>query len=81
MTFSDELVNRIKISIREQLSPRHVPAVLLPITDIPYTISGKKVEIAVRNIIEGEEVKNVGALSNPNCLDLYRNIPILQNYS
>lgn len=42
-----------------------------------YTISGKKVEIAVRNVIEGEEVKNVGALANPNSLDCYRNIPVL----
>jgi len=81
MNFSDELVNKIKMAIREQLSPRHVPAVILPITDIPYTMTGKKVEIAVRNIIEGEEVKNVGALSNPSSLDLYRNIPVLQTYS
>ncbi|XP_021947550.1 acetoacetyl-CoA synthetase isoform X2 [Folsomia candida] len=81
IAFSDDLVNRIKLVIREQLSPRHVPAVILPISDIPYTISGKKVEIAVRNIIEGEEVKNVGALANPKCLDLYRNIPVLQTYS
>ena len=42
-----------------------------------YTISGKKVEIAVRNVIEGEEVKNSGALSNPACLELYKNIPEL----
>jgi len=79
--FNDDLVNRVKKSIREQLSPRHVPAAILPILDIPYTISGKKVEIAVRNIIEGEEVKNVGALANPQSLDQYRNLPALQVWS
>jgi len=80
-TFTEDLVSKVKKSIREQLSPRHVPAVILPITDIPYTISGKKVEIAVRNIIEGEEVKNIGALANPQSLDLYRNLSALQAWS
>jgi len=73
-----DLVTRIKTAIREHLSPRHVPAVILPIPDIPYTISGKKVEIAVRNMIENEEVKNKGALANPNSLELYEKIPQLQ---
>lgn len=77
VNYSDDIVSRIKKLVREQLSPRHVPAVIVPIQEIPYTISGKKVEIAVRNVIEGEEVKNSGALSNPSCLELYKNIPQL----
>ncbi|CAG7719865.1 unnamed protein product [Allacma fusca] len=76
-TFDNNLVSNIKRSIREHLSPRHVPALIMETKDIPYTISGKKVEIAVRDVIEGREVKNVGALANPQSLDLYRNIPEL----
>jgi acetoacetyl-CoA synthetase len=79
--FTDDLAARIKKSVREQLSPRHVPAVIMPIKDIPYTISGKKVEIAVRNVIEGQEVKNSGALANPASLELYKNITQLGPWS
>jgi len=79
--YSEEFVQRLRKGIREELSPRHVPAVILPITEIPYTISGKKVEIAVRNVIEGDEVKNLGALTNPACLQLYKNIPELKAWS
>jgi len=78
---SDDLINRLKKAIREQLSPRHVPAIILPTQEIPYTISGKKVEIAVRNMIEGIEVKNSSALANPASLQLYENIPALAAWS
>ena len=54
--------------------PRHVPEIILPIEDIPYTLSGKKVEIAVKKIIDGEEVVNRDALANPESLDLYSSI-------
>ncbi|KAG7221288.1 hypothetical protein INR49_017355, partial [Caranx melampygus] len=78
--FSAELVGKIKGAIRKALSARHVPALLLETRDIPYTISGKKVEVAVKQVIAGREVAQRGAFSNPDSLDLYKNIPELQNY-
>ncbi|KAI9488917.1 acetoacetate-CoA ligase [Zychaea mexicana] len=74
---SDELVKKIKTTIRAQLSPRHVPAFVLAIQDIPYTINGKKVEVAVKKIISGQKVTPTGTLSNPDSLALYYNIPAL----
>jgi acetoacetyl-CoA synthetase len=68
------LIMEIKKAIRTNCSPRHVPAIVLETKDIPYTINGKKVEIAVKKIIHGEEVTNQDALANPESLDLYRNI-------
>jgi len=70
-----ELVKRLSSSIRSRLSARHVPALILPTTDIPYTVNGKKVEVAVKKILVGEEVKNKSALANPESLELYKNIP------
>ncbi|KAG8456012.1 hypothetical protein GDO86_001991 [Hymenochirus boettgeri] len=78
--FSKELVKRIRDAIRLALSARHVPAFILETLDIPYTISGKKVEVAVKQVIAGKEVSHRGAFSNPQSLDLYRNIPELQNF-
>uniref|UniRef100_A0A8C6PZV6 Acetoacetyl-CoA synthetase n=1 Tax=Nothobranchius furzeri TaxID=105023 RepID=A0A8C6PZV6_NOTFU len=78
--FGPELVTKIKGAIRKALSARHVPALLLETKDIPYTISGKKVEVAVKQVIAGREVAQRGAFSNPASLDLYKNIPELQNY-
>ncbi|XP_053182022.1 acetoacetyl-CoA synthetase [Scomber japonicus] len=78
--FSQELVAKIKGAIRKALSARHVPALLLETRDIPYTISGKKVEVAVKQVVAGREVLQRGAFSNPDSLDLYKNIPELQNY-
>ncbi|WP_027364156.1 acetoacetate--CoA ligase [Desulfotruncus alcoholivorax] len=76
--FNNDLVAKIKRVIRENATPRHVPAKIIPIDDIPYTISGKKVELAVRNIIHNEPVENRDALANPEALELYKNIPELQ---
>lgn len=73
-----DLVNRIKTHIRNQLSPRHVPAFVLRIKDIPYTINGKKVEIAVKKIISGQTIVPSGTLVNPESLELYYNIPELK---
>ncbi|MCH8010359.1 MAG: acetoacetate--CoA ligase [Candidatus Marinimicrobia bacterium] len=73
-----ELIDKIKKTIRAQCSPRHVPAKVLPIDDIPYTINLKKVEIAVKKIIHGDEVLNRDTLMNPESLDLYKYIPDLQ---
>ncbi|XP_062517192.1 acetoacetyl-CoA synthetase-like [Corticium candelabrum] len=76
-SFSQDLVSRVKAAIRTQLSVRHVPGVVLETTSIPYTVSGKKVEVAVKHIISGQDVSNRGALINPESLDLYYNIPEL----
>ncbi len=76
--FNEELVKKIKTTIRENTTPRHVPAKIIPVDDIPYTINGKKVELAVRNIIHGKPVENRDALANPEALELYKNIPELQ---
>jgi len=72
--FDDELARRIKKAIRTNCSPRHVPARIIPIGDIPYTISMKKVELAVRDIVHGRSVKNQDAMKNPEALDLYRDL-------
>jgi len=68
---TDDLAAKIKTTIRQNCTPRHVPAKILQVDDIPYTISGKKVELAVRKVIHGQEVKNKDALANPESLDLY----------
>uniref|UniRef100_A0AAR2LSK1 Acetoacetyl-CoA synthetase n=1 Tax=Pygocentrus nattereri TaxID=42514 RepID=A0AAR2LSK1_PYGNA len=78
--FSSELVGKIRTSIRAALSARHIPALILQTKDIPYTISGKKVEVAVKQVIAGKEVAQRGAFSNPDSLELYKNIPELQGF-
>jgi len=76
--FNDELVKKIKTTIRENATPRHVPAKIIPVEQIPYTISGKKVELAVRKVIHGQEVVNKDALANPQALDLYADLEELK---
>ncbi|MFO7884937.1 MAG: acetoacetate--CoA ligase, partial [Desulfobacteraceae bacterium] len=76
---SDELEDTIRKNIRASASPRHVPAKIVAVDDIPYTLNMKKVELAVKKIIHGQEVKNKDALKNPEALDLFSNIPELQN--
>ncbi len=76
---SGELAERVRRSIRANLSPRHVPAKVIAIADIPYTINMKKVELAVRQVIHGEPVRNRDALANPEALDLYRDLPELRD--
>ena len=73
-SMTDELINRIKSTIRTGCSPRHVPAIIKSVPDIPYTLNGKKVEIAVKKIIHGQEVKNKDALANPECLEAFKGI-------
>ncbi|KAI7861010.1 acetoacetate-CoA ligase [Circinella umbellata] len=73
----DDLVKKIKTTIRAQLSPRHVPAFVLSVQDIPYTINGKKVEVAVKKIISGQKVTATGTLANPDSLALYYDIAAL----
>ena len=74
----DQLVDRIKTTIRKNCTPRHVPAKCIEVADIPYTISGKKVELAVQNVVHGREVKNRDALANPEALDCYVDLPELK---
>ena len=71
------LVDRIKRQIRDNTTPRHVPAKVVQVQDIPRTKSGKIVELAVRNVVHGQPVKNVEALANPEALDGFRNRPEL----
>ncbi|UFS70909.1 acetoacetate--CoA ligase [Geomonas sp. RF6] len=77
--FGPELEEKLRREIREKLSPRHVPAKIIPVSDIPYTVNMKKVELAVRNIIHGEPVTNREALINPQALELYRDLPDLKS--
>ena len=74
---TDELKIEIKNSIKINCSPRHIPYKIFQIEDIPYTINGKKVEIAVKNVIEGKEITNEDALSNPKSLEYYKTIQII----
>ncbi len=71
---NDELVQTIKSTIRQNTTPRHVPAKVLQVPDIPRTISGKIVELAVRNVVHGEPVKNTDALANPEALEYFRDL-------
>jgi acetoacetyl-CoA synthetase len=77
LALDDTLAKRIKDVIRENTTPRHVPAKILQVGDIPRTKSNKIVELAVRNLVHGQPVKNVEALANPEALDWFRNRPEL----
>ena len=78
VTLDEDLVKTIKQQIRNNATPRHVPAKVIQIADIPRTKSGKIVELAVRNVIHGRAVKNLEALANPQALDLYVDIEELR---
>lgn len=71
---TEELKGKIKTTLRQKASPRHVPAKIIEVPDIPYTLNMKKVESAVTNIIHGRPVLNRDALTNPECLDYYENM-------
>ncbi len=75
---TDDLRNKIKKTIRANASPRHVPAKILAVPEILYTLNMKKVELAVKKAIQGQEVKNKDALKNPEILDFYANLKELQ---
>jgi acetoacetyl-CoA synthetase len=72
LVLDDELVRRIRQTIRDNTTPRHVPAKVLQVADIPRTKSGKIVELAVRNVVHGLPVKNIEALANPEALAHFR---------
>ena len=77
VSLSPELSEEIRQKIRIGASPRHVPAKIIPVADIPRTKSGKKVEVAVCDVVHGRQVKTLSALANPDSLELFRNIPEL----
>lgn len=78
VALDDALRERIRKQIRDNTTPRHVPAKIIQVADIPRTISGKITEIAVRDTINGLAVKNTDALANPTALESFRNLPELQ---
>ena len=78
LVLDSNLQTKIKSIIRTNASPRHVPAKIIQVADIPRTRNGKITEVAVRKLVHGESIDNLEALDNPEALDLYRNIPELQ---
>ena len=78
MVLDDTLAAAIKSRIRDNLTPRHVPAKVVAVEDIPRTVSGKITELAVREVIHGRPVKNRAALANPQALDLFAGLPELE---
>jgi len=76
---NDNLIDKIKKQIRYKASPRHVPSKVISIKDVPRTKNGKIVELAVKNTIEGNEIKNIQALANPEILKEYKNLQELKN--
>ena len=78
LRLDEALIDRIRTQVRRNTTPRHVPAKVIQVADIPRTKSGKIVELAVRNLVHGEPVKNREALANPQALDLFIDIPELR---
>ena len=74
-----ELINKIKLQIKKNASPRHVPSKIIVVKDIPRTKSGKIVELAVKSKIEGSQIKNIEALANPKALEQFYNLKELSN--
>jgi len=78
LQLDEQLTRKIKATVRTQCTPRHVPAKIIQVSDIPRTKSGKIVELAVRDLIHGRPIKNLDSLANPEALDQYRNLESLQ---
>ena len=78
LTLADDLIDRIRKRVRQNCTPRHVPAKIVQVADIPRTKSGKITELAVRDMVHGRDVKNSEALANPEALDLYSGLTALQ---
>jgi acetoacetyl-CoA synthetase len=74
-----DLAARLRGAIREHASPRHVPARIVAVADLPRTLSGKLVELAVRDVVHGRPVTNLDALANPQALELFRDLPELRD--
>jgi acetoacetyl-CoA synthetase len=78
ITLDEVLQKKIRDAIRRNTSPRHVPAKIVQVADLPRTISGKLVELAVRNVVHGKPVKNIDALANPEALEYFRDLDALK---
>jgi acetoacetyl-CoA synthetase len=78
LTLDERLRDKIRSTIRGNTTPRHVPARIVQVPDLPRTINGKVVELAVREVVHGRPVKNLDALANPQALDLFKDLPELQ---
>ena len=78
LTLDDDLVNRIRQTVRKKCTPRHMPAKVIQVSEIPRTKSGKIVELAVREVVHNRPVKNIHSLANPEALELYRDLAQLQ---
>ena len=79
ISLDEKLKTEIKNKLRQLVSPRHVPAKIISVADIPRTRSGKITELAVRDIIHGKKIKNIEALSNPEALSLFKDLSELNN--
>ncbi|MGB5325682.1 MAG: acetoacetate--CoA ligase [Pseudomonadales bacterium] len=79
VVLTEQLEQEIRQTIRSNTTPRHVPEKIIAVNDIPRTISGKIVELAVRNTVHGQAVKNIDALANPEALALFRDLPALKS--
>ncbi len=77
LQLDDALKKKIRLTVRNQCTPRHVPAKVIQVAEIPRTKSGKIVELAVREVVHGRPVKNIHALANPGALELYKDLPEL----
>ena len=78
ISLTNSLIKKVKNSIRESCTPRYVPAKIIAVEDIPYTINGKKVELAVKQVIQNQNVKNIDSLVNPKSLEFYKGIVELE---
>jgi acetoacetyl-CoA synthetase len=78
LTLDERLRDKIRATIRSNTTPRHVPARIVQAPDLPRTINGKLVELAVREVVHGRPVKNLDALANPQALDFFKDLPELQ---
>ena len=79
VALDDELVARLRRAIRTELSPRHVPAVVVAVDDLPRTRSGKLVELAVADAVNGRPVRNREAIANPEAIDAIAALPELRS--
>jgi acetoacetyl-CoA synthetase len=78
ISLTNNLIKKVKHSIRESCTTRYVPAKIIAVEEIPYTINGKKVELAVKQVIQNQNVKNIDSLVNPKSLELYKGIVELE---
>jgi acetoacetyl-CoA synthetase len=78
VTLSGDLEDKIRQQLRRMATPRHLPAKIIQVSEIPRTLNGKKVELAVTRVVHGQNVPNTASLANPGCLDQYRDRPELK---